>query len=522
MDRAAGGRDGAGATLGRERVTLTETEAASVAAAEAAAAAERALADAADGFGLAAQLGRLPELRDAAAAYRDGLKDFVRTLRDRYEAADDLAAAEAARERVAEAERRAGADADTAGREAEAAAATHATLEETSGQGVREVEARFAAARGELVGVKRESEAAQASVEDLKGTSATARAKREREEERRAASDAARDEQVAELQAFEREGFLAVCASDADTGADADPVLGSLPDDPAAPWSATRGVEVARRVDDAYAEPHDDEAIRRVTKSLHEAFHDLNEGLARRNDQAMLDPVLQTRAYAARIRLAGEERPVHVVVGELADEIRQREETLSAEEREVIENHLIGEAAEALVGCIHAAKQLVADMSAELSGKSTATGMQLRFRWTLDADDPALESTRSAMDLLKGSVLRLRPADRVALGNFLQARIKSVREAEPGVPWLACLTTALDYRAWHRFAVEKRANPAEPWRAITRRTFGTGSGGEKALMLTLPQFAAASAHYRSAPRRRGWCCSTRPSRASTRATAATA
>ena len=505
-------------------MTLTETEAASVAAAEAAAAAERALADAADGFGLAAQLGRLSELRDATAAYRDGLRDFVRTLRDRYEAADDLAAAEAARERVAEAERRAAEDAGAAGREAEAAAATHATLEETSGQGVREVEARFAAARVELQTAKRTHEAAQASVENLTGASATARAKREREEERRAASDAARDEQVAELQAFEREGFLAVCASGggADAEVGADPVLASLPDDPAAPWSATRGVDIARRVDDAYAEAHDPDAVRRVTKSLHEAFHELNEGLARRNDQAMLDPVLQTKAYAARIRLAGEERPVHVVVGELADEIRQREETLTAEEREVIENHLIGEAAEALVGCIHGAKQLVADMSAELSGKSTATGMQLRFRWTLDADDPALASTRSAMDLLKGSVLRLRPADRAALGSFLQARIRTVREAEPGVPWLACLTAALDYRAWHRFAVEKRANPAEPWRAITRRTFGTGSGGEKALMLTLPQFAAASAHYRSAPRRRGWCCSTRPSRASTRATAATA
>jgi hypothetical protein len=33
---------------------------------------------------------------------------------------------------------------------------------------------------------------------------------------------------------------------------------------------------------------------------------------------------------------------------------------------------------------------------------------------------------------------------------------------------------------------------------LTRRTHGTGSGGEKALALTVPQFAAAAAHYRTA------------------------
>ena len=35
---------------------------------------------------------------------------------------------------------------------------------------------------------------------------------------------------------------------------------------------------------------------------------------------------------------------------------------------------------------------------------------------------------------------------------------------------------------------------------LTRRTHGTGSGGEKALALTVPQFAAAAAYYGSADR----------------------
>jgi hypothetical protein len=58
------------------------------------------------------------------------------------------------------------------------------------------------------------------------------------------------------------------------------------------------------------------------------------------------------------------------------------------------------------------------------------------------------------------------------------------------------LTKAFDYRAWHQFGVERKQDGV--WKRLTRRTHGTGSGGEKAIALTLPQFAAAAAHYRTA------------------------
>ena len=60
------------------------------------------------------------------------------------------------------------------------------------------------------------------------------------------------------------------------------------------------------------------------------------------------------------------------------------------------------------------------------------------------------------------------------------------------------LAAALDYREWHRFSVERRQDGQ--WKRLTRRTHGTGSGGEKAIALTVPQFAAAAAHYRTAHR----------------------
>jgi SbcC/RAD50-like, Walker B motif len=88
------------------------------------------------------------------------------------------------------------------------------------------------------------------------------------------------------------------------------------------------------------------------------------------------------------------------------------------------------------------------------------------------------------------------PAERDSIGRFLQGRINAERAADDAAPWQEHLQRALDYRAWHRFGILRFQDGQ--WKKLTKQTYGTGSGGEKALTLTLPQFAAAAAHYRSA------------------------
>jgi hypothetical protein len=79
----------------------------------------------------------------------------------------------------------------------------------------------------------------------------------------------------------------------------------------------------------------------------------------------------------------------------------------------------------------------------------------------------------------------------------LQEQIRRVRESNQTGTWQQHLAEALDYRRWHRFAVQQKRDGE--WKRLTRRTHGTGSGGEKALALTMPQFAAAAAHYSASP-----------------------
>jgi hypothetical protein len=82
------------------------------------------------------------------------------------------------------------------------------------------------------------------------------------------------------------------------------------------------------------------------------------------------------------------------------------------------------------------------------------------------------------------------------LGAFLQQQIQAVCSDFEGASWQESLAEALDYRKWHRFVVERYQDGV--WKRLTQRTYGTGSGGEKAVALTLPHFAAAAAFYRTA------------------------
>jgi hypothetical protein len=82
------------------------------------------------------------------------------------------------------------------------------------------------------------------------------------------------------------------------------------------------------------------------------------------------------------------------------------------------------------------------------------------------------------------------------LGSFLQQQIQAVCSEIDGASWHESLSEALDYRKWHWFGVERFQDGG--WKRLTRRTHGTGSGGEKVVALTLPHFAAAAAFYRTA------------------------
>ena len=155
---------------------------------------------------------------------------------------------------------------------------------------------------------------------------------------------------------------------------------------------------------------------------------------------------------------------------------------------------LIGEVATELQTLIRAGEDWVRVVNDELDQRPASSGIKLRFVWEIDAE------SSDGLDEARRQLLKMTaawsPAERDSIGRFLQNRIKSERAADAAASLEDHLRRALDYRAWHRFGIQRFQDGQ--WKKLTRQTYGTGSGGEKALTLTLPQFAAAAAHYRSA------------------------
>jgi len=123
-----------------------------------------------------------------------------------------------------------------------------------------------------------------------------------------------------------------------------------------------------------------------------------------------------------------------------------------------------------------------------------STGMKLRFVWRSAEFAPT--GMAEARQRLMQSNDVWTPAERKMLGRFLQQQIEAASADIGGAGWHESLAEALDYRKWHWFGVERYQDGA--WQRLTHRTHGTGSGGEKAVALTLPHFAAAAAFYRTA------------------------
>ena len=93
----------------------------------------------------------------------------------------------------------------------------------------------------------------------------------------------------------------------------------------------------------------------------------------------------------------------------------------------MLENYLIDEVAEHLHDLLHRAFRWKEEINAELCERPMSTGLTLRFVWESLPDLP--QAFAEARRLLLNARGTWSPAERAAVGEFLQQQIKSVRAA---------------------------------------------------------------------------------------------
>jgi len=261
--------------------------------------------------------------------------------------------------------------------------------------------------------------------------------------------------------------------------------------EPAGSWAADPAVRLARRIEQALTDlDSSDEAWQRVQDEITRRYTELSEALSRHGHHAIAG---MADWFIVTIQFQGKERPPGELTGLLEAELDYRERTLTARQREIVEEHLVNDVAAHLQQLIADAEEQVGQMNAELKERPTSTGMWLRMSWIPDKDAPVGLAEARARLLRQGADL-WSPEDRAAVADFLQAQIEAERHRDEHSTWAEHLRRALDYRSWHTFVIQRHQDGR--WQKAT----GPASGGERVLTLSLPLFAAASSHYRSAHR----------------------
>jgi uncharacterized protein (TIGR02680 family) len=429
----------------------------------------------------------IAELRmraEAAARYRDGLGHAVSAVR-RVRACgarvrDDADRLEALRATAADLARAA----DTEAGEARRLVAEHAEREaalSADASGLRRrrqtVDEELQNARDRVVRLQAADKEAAVSVATCTASLETAAA----------GSDAARADRETALAAFarlERADVFRLALEDA------------APSDhrEAASWTLTRALEVLRAIP---GERLASEPSKKLADALTRACTELDRDLAQEGDMSVFTTLDADGVLAVGVRDGAVERSLPELIDRLAHEVAERDRTLTAEQRRVFGEALLEEIAAHLRARIHDVRSRVDEMNAVLRRSGTAAGRVVQLGWRPRGDADAT----SIIPLIGKPAGSLSDAERDLLVGYFRSRIELAQsteiETDDGSAAVATLRDAFDYRQWFTFALWEGTGRDRV--ALTAARHAVGSGGEQAVLVHLPLFAAAAALYDGVP-----------------------
>lgn len=240
--------------------------------------------------------------------------------------------------------------------------------------------------------------------------------------------------------------------------------------------------------------PHSPTNISEAMRRLADSVHECRAALSTRADLDLesADDIQVFTAVVDGVRVGCAE-----LLRIIEDEAEQSKNEINEQERRLFDHTLTGDTRRHLAARIRQANELVDGMNARLERVRTASNVAVKLVWQVRKDLPA--GTKVARDLLLKDPARLTDADRESLHRFLRDRIEAAKADDTATGWEQQLTHVFDYTAWHQFIVKIDRGNGDGFQELTKKLHGALSGGEKAIALHLPLFAAVAAHYQAAP-----------------------
>ncbi len=182
---------------------------------------------------------------------------------------------------------------------------------------------------------------------------------------------------------------------------------------------------------------------------------------------------------------------------------------LSQEDRQLFETILNQTITTKLSHRINNSQEWTQRMSRIMEQLNTSMGLRFSLAWKgRPADQPEELATRDLIELLRKDPAVMGDADREKITDHFRAKIAAARElsrrdAAPAT-YSELMRQALDFRSWFEFRLYYQkgalsgASSDPSKKELTDSAFNSFSGGEKAMAMYVPLFAALSAQYDAA------------------------
>ncbi|UOF91234.1 TIGR02680 family protein [Fodinisporobacter ferrooxydans] len=175
----------------------------------------------------------------------------------------------------------------------------------------------------------------------------------------------------------------------------------------------------------------------------------------------------------------------------------QQKLLIDEKDRELYEQILIHSVGRAIKDKINRAEQWVRVMNQFMESRKTSSGLVLSLDWKPKAAHNERElDTEQLVRLLRKHPSTLLDEEIEQMVEHFRSRIQWAKEdAAEGEGLRRWIQELLDYRNWFAFTLYVRKG-SQSWRELTDSRFNTMSGGERAMAMYIPLFAATDSRYK--------------------------
>ncbi|UHA72766.1 TIGR02680 family protein [Paenibacillus sp. 481] len=190
-----------------------------------------------------------------------------------------------------------------------------------------------------------------------------------------------------------------------------------------------------------------------------------------------------------------------ILLNELTQQMEEHQILLTAKDRELYEEIIIGSVGKAIRRRIHRAKAWVEQMDELMKQRNTSSGLKLSLKWLpLSRNNEDELDTETLVSLLMRDQHRMDDEQIEQVITHFRTRIlqaKQDSQREDGV-LRSYIYSQLDYRSWFEFKLEHIKGDRTTYTELCDHKFNVLSGGEKAMAMYIPLFAATYSRYSEA------------------------